>query len=594
MAYTIPSKVICVLVLLAAVFLSYFRIFDSYELETLDARFRLRGNIPVDKNIVIVEIGDDTIDKLGKWPISRKFHATLIDALTSAGAEAIIFDIFFSEESGDAEADRLLAKAIARSGKVYLPYVFDADLKEIQEDILDKFKIPAKGTGFINIIPDIDGKFRHVPPFIEYEGEPYPHLAVLAAGNWERIPRGPMLVNFPGPWVETFRHYSYIDVIEAYVSGTDLGPLKGAVCFVGLTATATPDAHPGPFDALYPGVGVHASVFNSILKNQFLDRASRLINIFMLLFLGLVTYFISTRARKVFGIVILFSFLALYALLAHVFFVWMGLWLDVFYPVAAMIFLYLGMTFSKYIIEARRNELLEKELEIARKIQRSFLPEEMPRVSGIDVSAEMSTARQVGGDLYDFVADAAGGRLGIMIGDVAGKGVPAALYMAKVVSEFKSYAGEENASQAITKLNERLCKEGSAGLFVTLSYIIFDVKSGVASFSSGGHLPMIVVKREITLVDVKEGIPLGLFESPFGEEKINFSKGDTFVLYTDGVTEAMNSKGEMFGQERLVELVKNNKSLTAEELTALIQHEVKKFEGKRKQHDDITVIVVRV
>ena len=593
MAYTIPSKVVCVLVLLAAIFLSYLRIFDSYELETLDARFRLRGNIPIDKNIVIVEIGNDTIDKLGKWPISRRFHASLVDALTTAGAKAIVFDIFFSEDSGDIEADTLFAEAIARSGKVYLPYVFDAELKEVQEDILDKFKGSAKGAGFINIIPDIDGKFRHIAPYIESKGKVYPHISILVADKARHALHSPMLVNFPGPWTKTFRHYSYIDVIEAYVSGTDLGPLKGAVCFVGLTATATPDAHPGPFDALYPGVGVHASVFNSILKNKFLNRASRLINIFTLLFLGLVTYFISRCARKVFGIAVLFSFLALYALLAHVFFVWIGLWLDVFYPVAAMVFLYLGMTFSKYITEVHRNELLSKELEIARKIQRSFLPEEMPRVSGIDVSAEMSTARQVGGDLYDFVADAEGGRLGVMIGDVAGKGVPAALYMAKVVSEFKSYIGEENASQAITKLNERLCKEGSAGLFVTLSYIIFDVKSGVASFSSGGHLPMIAVRREITLVDVKEGMPLGLFESGFSEEKINFSKGDMFVLYTDGITEAMNAKGEMFGQERLVELVKNNKNLSAEKLTELIQGEVKKFEGKHKRHDDITVIVVR-
>ena len=298
------------------------------------------------------------------------------------------------------------------------------------------------------------------------------------------------------------------------------------------------------------------------------------------------------RLRKLAGFIAVAILIPIYAIAAFFVFFFSGLWIDIISPITITFVFYLTLTIVRYIGEMNRMELLERELGIAKKIQESFLPKEMPKVKGLEIAAKMVTARQVGGDLYDFVK-VGQGAFGIMIGDVAGKGVPAALYMAKVVSEFKSYAGEENASQAITKLNERLCKEGSAGLFVTLSYIIFDIKAGVASFSSGGHLPIIVAKPEITLVDAKEGMPLGIFESGFSEEKINFNKGDTFVLYTDGVTEAMNPKGEMFCQERLMELVKNNTNLSSEELTALIQEEVKKFEGKKKQHDDITVIVIK-
>ena len=626
------------LVFLATILLSYFRILDNYELETLDIRFRLRPSIPIDKNIVIIEIGDDTIDKLGEWPISRQYHAALVDALTEAGVEAIIFDIFFSEES-DVESDRLLEEAIKKSGRVYLPHVFNIVEKggvgipvadRLQEETLGRFERVAKDTGFINIIHDADGKFRRIPPFIKYKDTIYPHVSFLAATDYlgfkkedARVVPGKfvalrdtlkvpldsdstIIVNFPGKWEETFRHYSYIDVIDSYIAGKfpgatgrkpiiDLAPLKGSVCFVGSTATATPDTHPTPVDSLYPGVGVHASLFNSVLIEKFIRRASRFTNILTLLFLCLVTFWISKRARTLFGFLFVFLFILGYIILTVALFVVLGLWLDIFCPVTVVLFFYLGATFAKYINETHKIELLEKELSIAKSIQESFLPKESPKVAGIEVAAKMLTAKQVGGDLYDFV-ETGDKKLGIMIGDVSGKGVPAALYMAKVVSDFKSYATEELASQTIKKLNEQLCRESGSGLFVTLSYAIFDMETGFLSYSSGGHLPMIMVRGdgpEPRLFDLEEGTPLGIFEGEFSEEKIKFEKGDTFILYTDGVTEAMNTRKEMFGRERLVKLVKNNANLKPEALAGLIQNRVKAFESKKRQHDDITVIVIR-
>lgn len=627
------------LVFLSVISLSYFRLLDNYELETLDIRFRLRRPLPIDKNIVIIEIGDDTIDKLGKWPISRQYHAALIGALTEAGVEAIVFDIFFSEESDEA-ADIKLSDAIKKSGRVYLPHIFnivEEDTKDvpvadrIQEKIIEKFAKVTKGMGFINIIPDPDGKFRRVPLFIKYKDVLYPHVCFLVYANYAglkgneinivpgkfialgdklNVPLNPdstINVNFPGKWDDTFRHYSYIDIIDSHISRkfpaaigrkpiVDLASLKGSVCFIGLTATATPDAHPSPMDPLYPGVGVHASLFNSLLIGKFIRRASRLANAVILILLCLITSLISKRARTLFSFFFVFLFVLGYMALATVLFFTEGLWLDIFCPVTVMMFFYLGTTFVKYIGETNKIEILERELSIAKKIQESFLPKESPKIQGMDIAAKMLTARQVGGDLYDFIP-LGDRKLGIMIGDVSGKGVPAALYMAKVVSEFKSYAGEELASQAILKLNEQLCREAGSGLFVTLSYAIFDTGTGFLSYSSGGHLPMIVVKKgvpEPRLVDLKEGTPLGLFSGAFSEEKIKFEKGDIFILYTDGVTEAMDPKEEMFGQERLVELVKNNANLNAREMAGLIQNEVDKFEGKKKRHDDITVIAVKV
>ena len=619
--------------------LSYFRVFDNYELETLDIRFRLRPQLPVNKNIVIIEIGDDTIDKLGKWPISRKYHAVAVNALTKAGADAIVFDIFFSEESNK-PADSLFEEAIKNSGKVYLPYVFNiADIgrkqvpvaDKLQEALIDKFKKYAKGTGFINIIPDSDGKFRRVPPVIKYQGALYPHVCFLLCANYFglgmtemtikpgsyvalgkklKIPldsNSNIIVNFPGYWGKTFRHYSYIDIIQSHVSEglpllggkekmVDLGSLKGSVCFIGVTATATPDAHPAPFDSLYPGVGVHASLFNSFLIDKFIKRATRLTNIAILALLCLVTCWMSKRSRTLLSFIFVFLFIVVYILLAIWLFVTWGIWINIFYPVTVVFLFYLGVTFTKYIGETQKIEFLEKELSIAKKIQESFLPKEKPDMPGMDIAASMKTARHVGGDLYDFIK-LGEKKIGIMIGDVSGKGVPAALYMAKVVSEFKSYAAEVHVQEAISKLNTQLCREGGSGLFVTLSYVVFDMAGGFLNYSTGGHLPMIEMEhktKDIRLVDLKEGTPLGLFEGVFSEEKIKFEKGDTFLLYTDGVTEAMNQKGDMFGEERLISLAKSNSDLNAESLTDLIQKEVKRFEGKKKQHDDITVLAIKI
>lgn len=630
---------VTLVIFLTAISLSYFRVLDNYELETLDMRFRLRPPIPINKNIAIIEIGDDTIDKLGKWPISRKYHGILIDALTEAGAESIVFDIFFSEESNE-EADLSLQEAIKRSGKVYLPHVFniveegDLDVPradKIQETILDRFAKFAKGIGFINIIPSRDGKFRRVPPFIKYNGFLYPHVCFLvyadhikldrndikvipkrfvAFGDKLKLPLGTdstIIVNFAGKWNDTFRHYSYIDIIDSYISQkfpaaidkapvVDMSSLEGSVCFIGVTATATPDAHPSPFDSLYPGVGVNASLFNSFLIDKFIKRASRITNILILLLLCAITYLVAKRAKTLLGFFFVFFFISGYLAFAAMLFIVWGLWVDVFYPITVIFLFYLTATFAKYIGETYKIEILERELSIAKKIQESFLPKSEPKVPGITLAAKMVTARQVGGDLYDFV-ESQDGKLGVMIGDVSGKGVPAALYMAKVVSEFKTYTGEKLASQTILKLNNQLCNESGSGLFVTISYVIFDTKNKTLSYSTGGHLPMIMLRRgeaKPRLVDLKEGTPLGIFEGEFGEERVEFKKGDTFILYTDGVTEAMNTKGEMFEENRLVELVEQNSNLGVKEIVELVQKEVKKFEGKKKQHDDITVIAVKI
>ena len=621
--------------LFAALFISfsYNRVFDEYEYSTLDLRYRMRPHQPVDDKIVIVEIGDDSIDSIGAWPFPRNYHALLIRALKAAGVKTVIFDIFFSEEK---DGDEGLAQAIKDSGNVYMPHVFqltnEASLTEIPEatgfaaNLIGIFQGSVKDTGYINVILDSDGKVRRVPSVISYNGEIYPHLALQVALNdigvsFEDVTLVPekriivnddlviplgkfssIMVNYPDDWGKAFRHYSYLDIIQSYlldVTNTnprmDLSELKDSVCFIGYTATASPDAHPSPLHAQYPGIGVHTSVYNSIINKAFLQRVNKWWNVGILLFMWALTAYITLRIKRKYAMAAFISIMAGFILFGLILFWPLGLWIDMFYPVASMLGIYIIFTFRKYISEMQKREVIEKELDIAKDIQRSFLPAEIPDVGGIEINAKMITARQVGGDLYDVVK-IDDHRLGIMLGDVSGKGVPAALYMAKVVSVFKTFVKEGDVDEVVRMINEKLISEGNTNLFVTLAFTILDTKTNTATYALGGHLPTVLIEPDgnVELLNVEEGMPLGMIESGFSKGTKKYKPGSVFVFYSDGVTEAMDVNREMYLEERLVELARRLVGKSVEEVVNAIQDDVTVFAGKAPQHDDITVMAVKV
>ncbi len=615
-------------------FFSHSRVFDEFEYSTFDLRYRLRPANMGERNIVIVEVGDDSISKLGQWPFSRIYHALLIKALNSSGAETIVFDIFFSEKK---EGDDALAEAVSEAGNVYLPYVFDLNRSRGGRDhvhadgyaaqLIDKLKnVAGEKIGFINIEPDIDGKVRRIPPVVEYDNVLYPQITVLAALNKlgykfseirtkfaDKIVLGQdhiipldydssLLVNYPAVWGKAFRYYSYVDILQSYLSDMtgqepilDLKEFEGAVCFVGLTATASPDAHPSPMEPLYPGVGVHASIYNGILSSDYLVRLNKWWNLFILVAMWFIVGVVTQKSRKRFALLSIVLIISIYILVSAVIFWSTGIWVDVFYPLITMVVIYVIIAFKKYVTETQKRELIEKELDIAKDIQLSFLPKEMPNLGKIDIAVKMLTARQVGGDLYDVV-QLDENEIGIMLGDVSGKGVPAALYMARVVSVFKASYKEKSPKVVLKNMNDRLVAESNSGLFVTLTYMTFNVKTNSGRFAIGGHMPTILIEPDgnVEMLDVEEGMPLGMIESDFSERVYEYRPGSMFIFYTDGVTEAMNVKEEMFEEDRLVELAGRLKDMSARDAVDTIHKAVSDFAGKAKQHDDITVLVVKV
>jgi Serine phosphatase RsbU, regulator of sigma subunit len=625
-------------IILAAAFLfmlaaSYYRVFDSYELESLDIRFQLRPKIAATDKVALIEIGDDTIEKLGRFPFDRSYHALLIKALKEAGAKAVLFDIFFSEpQAHDAE----LSEAMKESGNVYIPYGFEL-VKKAASDIptasgyiaqnLEDLTFASKGTGHINITPDIDGKFRRVPVFVSYKSALFPHIAFLAGSDYlgrsvkdaklvpgryislgtdMKIPldeRSNMIINFAGKWSETYKHYSYIDILRSYMAETagekgalDLSVFKGKVCIIGLTAAGTVDLHPTPFETLSPGMGVHAEIFNSLVNKKFISRAPRAMNIIILIVLTLLTFLLIVRIKPLKMLFVLAGIIFAFALISLFIFNLFGMWIDLFYPVLVVALLYVFVTLYKYLAEWKKRLFLEHELSIAKTIQESFLPKELPGYSGIEIAAAMFTAQQVGGDLYNFI-ELGPDKLGVMIGDVSGKGVPASLFMAMVAGKFEFFAASTlRPEEALLNLNKTLTQKSSTNLFVTVYYAIFDFKERTISYANGGHLPTAYTGagKGMKFLSVEDGLPLGLMEGPYTGDSIKFEKNDTFVFYTDGITEAMNDRRELYGKERLAAVIGSNKELSSEALLGAIEKDVRKFEPTVNQHDDITLIVIKI
>jgi sigma-B regulation protein RsbU (phosphoserine phosphatase) len=243
----------------------------------------------------------------------------------------------------------------------------------------------------------------------------------------------------------------------------------------------------------------------------------------------------------------------------------------------------------KSLMEKQR---LVKDMEFARTVQESFLPQKMPEVAGYQFSAHYTPAQEVGGDFYDFI-QLGRDRSGIVIGDVSGKGVPAALYMAKLGSDLRTLAFiEKDPASALARLNDLLAERSRRGMFATLLYIELDPGSGKLTLSNAGHLPPIIKKADGSVKKLAPagGSPLGILPGmKFGQETALLGPGDTIILYTDGIIEAMNARDELYGYERFEALILRSTTVP-DGLKSAIIADVNKFTGLSPQHDDMTLV----
>lgn len=247
-------------------------------------------------------------------------------------------------------------------------------------------------------------------------------------------------------------------------------------------------------------------------------------------------------------------------------------------------------TLKQYIADAAAR--IDKELEFAKQIQCSSLPTIFPNRKEFDLFAEMITAKEVGGDFYDFymVNENA---VAFLIADVSGKGIPAAMFMmrAKAVIKDLAESGAE-PSEVFTKANEKLCENNDAGMFVTAWLGILDLSTGVLKFANAGHNPPLVKRgNNFEYLKDRSGMFLAGMEGlKYKKNEILLQPGDIVYLYTDGVTEATDANEELYGETRLLNFVKSIGDVDSENLCTLIKADVDKFVDGAPQFDDITML----
>jgi len=242
---------------------------------------------------------------------------------------------------------------------------------------------------------------------------------------------------------------------------------------------------------------------------------------------------------------------------------------------------------------------IERDLDLARKIQQGLLPQCIPNINGLDICGEMIPAMQVGGDYFDLIT-LSDKKLFVVVGDVSGKGLSASLYMTKLQTMIQlSCFDDKSPKEVLIDINRRMYQELDKSWFVTMTLALFDLENNTLRFCRAGHMPVLVTSNGTVQQYRTQGLGVGLekgvvFDSSLVEEEIKLKQGQIFAFFTDGVTEAMNENNELFGEENLNAILSNKTGVRSADIVNEIWSSIKTFRGSAEVNDDMTMVVVKV
>jgi len=253
-----------------------------------------------------------------------------------------------------------------------------------------------------------------------------------------------------------------------------------------------------------------------------------------------------------------------------------------------------------YITDMARDERIKQELQIARKVQESFLPGKTPEIPGLDIAAICIPAYETGGDYYDFI-NIRNGHIAVTIGDVSGKGIEAAFYMTFIKGILHALCAEQESTIDVLANTNRLFRQNAQpGTFISMIFGILNPADSTFKFSRAGHNPLLFYNSETEKIEeyVPEGIGVGmtgdeLFRKHISESTIKMKSGDMIVLFTDGIVEATSHQETFYGDERLHKMIKINKNLSAKKIIKKLMDDLKNFGQSSSQHDDMTILIIK-
>lgn len=242
---------------------------------------------------------------------------------------------------------------------------------------------------------------------------------------------------------------------------------------------------------------------------------------------------------------------------------------------------------------------IERDLDLARKIQQGLLPQCIPDMQGLDICGEMIPAMQVGGDYFDLI-QITDSKLFVIVGDVSGKGLSASLYMTKLQTMIKlSCMDNKSPKEILVDINKRIYEELDKSWFVTITLALFDLKDRKLKFCRAGHMPILLASNGTVQSYRTQGLGVGIekgivFEKSLIEEEVTLKPGQIFAFFTDGITEAMNERNELFGDDKLNSILKNKSEYRSADIVNEVWHSVETFRGTAEMNDDMTLLVIKV
>lgn len=498
----------------------------------------------------------------------------------------------------------------------------------------------AFGRGLVNAIEDPDAIVRRIPLVALIDGQPTPGFAVellrvameaqvevlgegnedieaVRIGDWRlpAQPDGTFYVPYSPPYQD--RYVSAVDVLNGDPEA--VAKLDGAIALIGLTGQGLIDFPTTPLRDRLPGIEVHAQAIEAMHEQYFILRPewTPIVEMFLILATGLLFIFWVPQIRPVFGAPVVLGTLLVVIGAGAVFFTFTQIIVFTVGPSSSGILVGIAMLIATLQLSTAQRRVLaanlqrqreerarvQGELDAARDIQFNLLPQledvhrEDPRYS---LTAMLEPARDVGGDLYDFfLIDE--DRLFVAVGDVAGKGVPASLFMAISKALYRSAVmrGIEGIDEITFSANNEISRENPDMLFVTLFAGIIDLNTGLMSYCNAGHEPPLLFRpgENDEFVSLQEGggPPICVMDDfPYMAAEHQFLPGQMMLITTDGIGEAMNEDGELYGNDRLMDLLHAlPPEAEAEEMRTAIYSDVKGHAGTAPASDDITILGLR-
>ncbi|MFC2061510.1 CHASE2 domain-containing protein [Elusimicrobiota bacterium] len=416
----LPSVLISLGVTIILIILYNHNGLERVELTAYDLRFKFRGEIKVASPIRMIQIDDDSLQVIGKWPWRRNIHAQLIDILSEYNAKAVFFDIIFAEPDHVLpEDDKKIIQSTKKAGNVYLPFYFPMTTEEPRppDPYFSNFGIPnddrdsyveyyetilpfsgllksVKGTGFVNGSPDIDSVYRKALLFIWSMGKIYPLISFQMACDYlgakledvEVIPGKYVIINIPGEsknkikipvndymqitanfsgTIHSFKSQSYADVLKAYEQiqngeepVIDLEDFRDKAVFIGMAATGSTDVGPTPFSNVDPIVGVHSTVFDNIITANFISHSTKTQDILILIFIGAFMGVLLPKLSPIRSIVFTFLVFIFYLVLNYLMFTYNNLSVIIIYPLMVIFLTDLFLVFYKYATEEKEKKII--------------------------------------------------------------------------------------------------------------------------------------------------------------------------------------------------------------------------------------------